>query len=536
MIFLPFLLACASAYVQLNFTKHRGNSRQDMGIDKQLQLSKRDDELVLENFRTFYLAEIFIGSENLSVGVLVDTGSSDLWVAVSSCSFSKRDNIFTQEEDNLDRNDEILIPRDIDDSPAIQPRDYYDCNSYGNFDPQNSTTFTENVTAPPFEIAYLDKAYAEGFWGSDYVTWDQYRVNLTFAVAEQTNSQPVFGIGFPLLEALVTNDPDKELFVYPNFPLKLYEDGLIDSWSYAISLGRNNVSEGQILFGAIDHGKYEGQLQKVKMVNTYGDLLGLDAFNIILDGISGDSFLHRDQTVVLLDSGSTGLLLPELYLEVVQEHFDLEYNATAKQYEIDCSFLQLSETISFWFSGIEIEVPMRDMVFQSDRCWLSFTQSNTSYLLGDDFLKNAYVVYDLGNEEIALAQAAAEERPETIEAFLDSIPLALDAPFFTYTALEEFYTTADGYFVSTTKLVQNPLYEFPTLDRSSYDLGNTTYETYTTDIAPEISGSGVGPVSGSTSAGHASGSGHSSSKTGGGSRNLALGVIIYNLAALAMWI
>lgn len=549
MILWVYLLALASAHVHMNFTIFRGNSPHDMAIDRTVRVHRRDDEIEIDNYLTFYLAEVEIGSNKQKVGVLLDTGSSDLWVSVSLCGGSAKRNLEKRKYDF----------RKFLDAPLLEEvsKVQYDCNSFGNFDPDKLSSFTENLTAPAFEISYLDGSYADGYWGSDQVSWGEYSVNLTFGVAETLDSQSVFGIGFPDLEALnsyESSDPYKELWTYSNFPMKLKEDGLVNSWAYSLSLGRNNVSEGEILFGAIDHGKYDGQLQKVKMVNEYASV-GMEQFDlsIILDGIAGDGFEHREQTVVVLDSGLTLLRLPESFLRDLVRKYSLTlYSSTLTTYEIDCDYLTLSETISFYLSGIEIQVPLRDLVFESYVCYFGIRPAEESFILGDNFLKNAYTVFDLENQEIALAQAAAEPKAETIEDISSTIPLALEAPYYTYTDLEVYYTTDGGYYTTTTRDAQVPLYDFQTTGRSSYDLGNTTYQRYDDYSEPiygdtysyggytySFTGASVGCYgcpTGSESSTATQGGG-SSTKGGDGSRALALGSMMYHLLVLGvMWL
>ena len=54
-------------------------------------------------------------------------------------------------------------------------------------------------------------------------------------------------------------------------------------------------------------------------------------------------------------------------------------------------------------------------------------------LLGDTFLRNAYVVYDLENDQIALAQANANTTDSNIEAIVSTIPSATPASLYSAT-------------------------------------------------------------------------------------------------------
>lgn len=493
MIVWLFLLAFASAYVKLNFTVHTGNSVSDNGPNRQIEVHARDDGLELQNMNTFYAVDIEVGSNKQKIKTLLDTGSADLWVPLSLCdslSNNKRKRSLGRKRGKMLSKryfgvfEELKELEDLEDFHEKEvSKASSECKQYGTFAPDDLSTFKENTTAPGFYIQYADFSVASGYWGEDTVSWGDYSVTLPFGVAESADMQSIFGIGFPAGESLNSYraaDPNRPLWTYSNFPMLLKEQGLTKSWAYSLLLGANNASEGEILFGAVDHGKYEGLLQKVKVVNTYGKVnVPVFRFDVILDGVLSDNFEFKDQTTVLLDSGATLLKLPYLYLSALREKYDLRTSSSLdSMYEIDCSYLQLTETLSFHLSGIEISVPLRDLVYRYYKCYFGIKPDAVTYTLGANFLESAYVVYDMQNQEIALAQAKASPSEEKIEEFEGTIPSALEAPYYTYTDLEEFYTTANRKYTKVSQQANVAQYDFQTSGRSSYDFGSTTYPKY----------------------------------------------------------
>lgn len=82
-------LEANDGYVKLNARKLRGSSYSNAAVGAEARfIQKRDSngnlEMVLSNQDTFYQAELQLGSNKQKVGVLVDTGSSDLWVISSN--------------------------------------------------------------------------------------------------------------------------------------------------------------------------------------------------------------------------------------------------------------------------------------------------------------------------------------------------------------------------------------------------------------------------------------------------------------------
>lgn len=497
MIFLSALLvAGVQAYLLLDLEVLTGNSFTDKGVGRSIEVVKRDDGVIdLSNHNQYYMAELQIGSNEQKIGMLVDTGSSDLWVATLGCNtdgISERD-VKPKSRIGPGAQDTAWSP-----NFRIEERGYYDkenCTSNGVFDPNNLSSFVRNETADPFSIEYKGGAFAQGYWGSDVVKLGSYAVDdCVFAVATRATSQSVMGIGLTENESSSGGSKGKDSgFTYPNFPSRLRQDGIIRSHTYSIFLGPNNASEAKLLFGAVDHGRYDGDLKRVKLVNIYKDFdYPLLRFDIILDGILGDGFIHQDQTSALLDTGSTLLLLPWGYVKKLRDFFDphgeLPSDHSESLYKIDCKYLNLTELVSFYFSGIRLKMPVRDLVFQSGGCYLGVKPTSTSSILGANFLRNIYVVFDMDNKEVALAQAAASERPSTIEEIISLIPLALEAPYYSNTDLEDYYVTRLGNVYYGTGLATISLNPLSTETPAPQDLGNTIlhdYQSVPTSLSPD---------------------------------------------------
>jgi hypothetical protein len=117
-------------------------------------------------------------------------------------------------------------------------------------------------------------------------------------------------------------------------------------------------------------------------------------------------------TTVLLDSGTTLCYLPT----AVVNAFATIFNAVTTQgvLVVDCAFrtAQTKGYISFSFGGSggpTIQVPIAEMVLPIDgtnKCRLGMKgQSSGTFILGDTFLRSAYVVFNLDYDTAALAQS-----------------------------------------------------------------------------------------------------------------------------------
>lgn len=497
----------ANNAIKMNFNVRRGSSRQSISPrdDDAPKLHKRAGSLDMElqNEQTFYLVELEIGSNRDKVELLVDTGSSDMWVmshqlTCEATRNQRRDlqstegrvgnelynQISSREVEKIKDNksrERFFVPKD---APAkIEKRERHldneefrkktnpgrkentalasvtvsatnanngastnTCTSYGSFDTGNSDSFQRNDSVPAFLIAYADQTEADGFWGHDDVTIGNTTIDsLSFAVVNVTSSNiGVLGIGLAGLETTYANSYSGG-YQYENLPLKMRNQGIISKNAYSLYLGRPDDSTGSILFGAIDHAKYEGQLQTVPIINSYAGFDNPLRIEVAVLGIHFNASSLDTIEVTLntygavLDTGSTLSYLPRSLLSRFATILGATYSSSAQAYLIDC-VTDRSVTIDFNFSGVHITVPLADLMINtrsSRTCYLGLLgqSSSTSYILfGDNVLRNAYVVYDLEDYEVSLAQVKYTS-DEDVELISSSVPSAVRAQGYSSTSL-----------------------------------------------------------------------------------------------------
>lgn len=468
---IPDTVEKTPGFYMLSAQKYRGTSMADakLGAEPHVLLKRDGDgylNLGLQNENTFYMAEVEIGSTNQKVGVLVDTGSSDLWVVESNNTYcrsgttgslsSKRislDSIFDRnnmdDEGNLIHEDTSSTAQQntTNDTQRKASSSYatIDCSEYGTFDPSDSTTFQSNNTA--FSIAYADGTFAKGYWATDNFIMGGTEVNgLSFAVCDDTdNGMGVLGIGLSGLEttysgALVTSLGTS--YQYENLPIRLKTLGITNSVSYSIYLNDTNANDANVLFGALDHDRYSGDLVSLPIVNSlesrnYNTPLELE---VTLNSISIGGTSGRTQTQVasgaaaaLLDTGTTLTYVPSSVLRSMLNVLDVQYSSAISNYVTSCSNGDNTQ-LTFNFQGLNINVPLSSFLLPltttsgstSSYCMVGLQNSgSTDFTLGDSFLRYVYMVADLDNLQIGLAQAAHGETGSNIELIKSSIPSAI---------------------------------------------------------------------------------------------------------------
>ena len=475
--FSMFVIGESQDTFRINFKVLTGNDRSDLSFsDRTTYIMKRDSsEMELQNRQTFYLANIKIGSNEDEVGVLVDTGSSDLWImshdlnCESTSSSSKRDILVDSKlpnEGDSDRKKIISENNDLEHLEHISESSVKiegnvrqilkssndNCTRYGSFRVSNSNSFNRNESANPFSINYADGTHARGFWGTDDVSFGNVTVRgLSFAVSNDTSSDiGVLGIGLLGLETTYSSQYGGN-YQYENLPLKLKNQGTINKALYSVYLGEEDSRTGSILFGAVDSAKYSGDLQTVKIVNSainygYSEPIRIE---VIVNGITlNDSnteiqIASNDYTAVL-DTGSTYSYFPRSLLTSLGESLNGQFSSSLGAYIVDCIDDDDDSYVAIDFSGFKINVPLRSLIqrYSYNQCFLSvLQQSGSDYILfGDNVLRSAYLVYDLDDFEISIAQARYTTE-EDISVISSSVPNAIQAPGYSSTSLP---SSADG--------------------------------------------------------------------------------------------
>ncbi|KJZ68498.1 hypothetical protein HIM_05723 [Hirsutella minnesotensis 3608] len=352
-----------------------------------------------------YYAELGIGTPPQNMAFLLDTGSSDTWVN--------------------------SVTTDLCNSFEQQARTQTWCQR--PFNPSSSSTYSL-VARGGFDITYLDQKNIEGDYFNDTVTIGDKQVHgqqLGLAI-KSTRQSGIMGLGFRANVASHT--------AYPTIVDNMVEQGVINAPIFSLFLDNIDDKSGTILFGGIDSQKYHGKLATLPIMynpqqtvsrNITSYMVRLRGFNV--DGVD----LDRLDAGAILDSGSTISLMPDSQVQDIYRHFGVRTVEGIPTPLVDCAYRDAQArgiTFNFKFDGKTIQVPIKEMVidaFPDDiqrlltasqlaalfRNWSRVCifgigstydygiTSDSFALLGDTFLRSAYVVYDMGNHQIGLAQA-----------------------------------------------------------------------------------------------------------------------------------
>jgi hypothetical protein len=327
----------------------------------------------LDNEQTLYFANVTIGSPGQSLRLDIDTGSSDLWA--------------NSAQSNL-----------------CQSNQNY-CADSGVYNANDSSSYSYVNSA--FLIKYADGSYAQGDYAKDTVTLGNTALrDVQFGIGyDSTSAQGILGVGYMTNEAAIATTGK----TYTNIPAQMVADGVIAANAYSLWLNDLDANTGSILFGGVDTDKYDGDLQTVPIIKENGVY---QEFVIGLSSVTaGGQQIFNDPVAVLLDSGSSLSYLPDSYANSLYQIFNAQYDSQSGAAVVSCDLANNAATVDFVFSGVNISVPLNELVlldgYQRGNpiCILGIASAGDSTsVLGDTFLRSAYVVYDLDNNEISLAQ------------------------------------------------------------------------------------------------------------------------------------
>lgn len=215
---------------------------------------------------------------------------------------------------------------------------------------------------------------------------------------------------------------------YVNLPLALVNAGLINSPAYSLWLDDIKSSAGSILFGGIDTAKYTGQLQSIKVYPSSRSG-NVTSFTVAFTSLHATSSSGTDLLTAsnyaqpaILDSGTTLTLLPDDIAALVFQELGAVDDKDIGAVVVPCALGSNSGYLKFGFggaSGPTINVPVSELVLPltltsggtpkfkngADACQLGIQAAgDLPILFGDSFLRSAYVVYDLANNQVGLAQ------------------------------------------------------------------------------------------------------------------------------------
>ncbi|KAK2006424.1 eukaryotic aspartyl protease [Colletotrichum eremochloae] len=348
-----------------------------------------------------YYSAVQVGTPGQKALLHIDTGSSDTWI--------------------IDKQADLCT------STSMQRQ--YGTGCTDTFNSSLSSTF-KVVSPNGFDVTYLDGKHIRGDYVQDVVSIDGKTIkNQQLGLAFQTTKAAgLLGLGF--------TEGTTSQREYHTILDTMVMQGQIGRKAYSIWLNDLSSAEGTVLFGGVDTEKYIGKLTTLPLVNDFYSGK-VTSYSVGLTGVAIEAPGQKAVEMAagsfnastVLDSGSTVCLLPPDLAKAIWAKYDV---VDAGYGIVDCAWAGPQgegHAVDFEFAGggLRVRVPLEEMVLDNlagvadqlegvvpfDRACMFGIQNSATFnvesdrfaLLGDTFLRSAYVVYDEANRQVGIAQA-----------------------------------------------------------------------------------------------------------------------------------
>lgn len=217
----------------------------------------------------------------------------------------------------------------------------------------------------------------------------------------------------------------------------MVSQGLLNRPAYSLHLDSVDQSGGSICFGCIDESKFTGRLTALPL--QQGTSPRVPEFYITLSSIVLTDATGKETIITpdgfaqsaLLDSGTSITGLPNEVLEPMARglgavSIDVSDNNDGSEmvYVVPCELKTTNATLTYTFGGTDesaskVVVPLSQVIGNTGQ-WFNASEFGSPEggcdmgmmgpiggvaILGDTFMRSAYVVFDLANSVVAMAQA-----------------------------------------------------------------------------------------------------------------------------------
>jgi len=311
-----------------------------------------------------YFTEISIGNPPQTFKVILDTGSSNLWVPSVKCT-------------------------------SIA------CFLHTKYDATASSTYKANGS--DFSIHY-GSGSMEGFVSNDLLSIGDITIKgQDFAEAVK---EPGLAFAFGKFDGILGlgYDTISVNHIIPPF-YNMINQGLVDSPVFSFRLGSSEQDGGEAVFGGIDESAYKGKI-------TYVPVRRKAYWEVELEKVSfGNDQLELESTGAAIDTGTSLIVLPTDIAEMLNTQIGAKKSWNG-QYQVDCAKVPSLPDLAFYFGGKPYPLKGTDYILEvQGTCISAFTGMDLNlpggslWIIGDAFLRRYFTVYDLGRNAVGFAES-----------------------------------------------------------------------------------------------------------------------------------
>jgi len=320
--------------------------------------------LPIENFANAqYFSTISIGSPAQDFKVILDTGSSNLWVPSSECG-------------------------------SIA------CYLHNKYDHESSSTYKKNGSE--FEITY-GSGSVSGYVSKDAVTLGD--LTIKDQLFAEVTSEPGLAFAFGRFDGILGLAYDR--IAVNGMPPPFYsmiDQKLVDEPVFAFYLG-DDSTDSEVVFGGIDESHYTGKIFNLPLRRkAYWEV---DLRSVTF----GKDTAEFSDTGAIVDTGTSLIALPTTIAELLNKEIGAKKSFNGA-YTIECDKRASLPDLTWNLGGYNFTITSFDYIIEMQGSCISAFQgidipppAGPLVILGDAFLRKWYSIYDLEKGTVGLAKA-----------------------------------------------------------------------------------------------------------------------------------
>ena len=334
----------------------------------------------------YYYAQIEVGTPAQTLNVVLDTGSSDLWLPTSSCTSSS-------------------------------------CKGLTLYDPTSSSTYQSS--SQKFSITYGSGAVT-GTACADTVSMAGYTVfsqsfNIAKQVASGSISSPasgLWGFGFQELSTAGITPWWQVLVKQSKLTLNLFSFQLVRDTSTQDGNSTTGVAGGIFTIGELDTDQYEGSINYVAIPSAYQKYgywsIPLDSYSFSTTGSAGSQVSVGE--IAVIDTGTTLIATTYEFAEAFYAQISGSESLAQELGEEGLYGFPCSTDISLTLTFGGVNYPLSSTDFNAgaidskgETCLGAIFGSSNSgsstppFIVGDSFLKNVFAVFYADTPSVGFA-------------------------------------------------------------------------------------------------------------------------------------
>ncbi|KAI0512915.1 aspartic peptidase domain-containing protein [Xylaria bambusicola] len=301
------------------------------------------------------------------------------------------------------------------DPDCVRAADPDACRKYGHYDTSASITA---LALDKYFAAQFGTGYMEGSWYNDtiYVGQDKLplpRSRIGVNIWSTYLWAGILGVSYGM----------RWNTAYPTLLDQLVQLAYIEVPIFSLEVGmqgNGSLQSGSIVFGGVNRWKYRGYLEPVQIwpnpsdqkdqLHQVGYSINLTSFGFTRPGQSEVTLTSDDfARTMLIDTGSTFTYLDADLVAAVAQALNAWIDEEGVYY-VNCELRSEDGFVSFGFNrgNMVIRVSYADFIVDFDTyCALGVQPADlgvASWVLGNSFIRAAYIVFDQMNDAIWLAQ------------------------------------------------------------------------------------------------------------------------------------